>query len=161
MPRLLLLIFAISFALSSCETNPGVAAAFKKYRHEPNATAISIPGWLVRTAAGFIDLDSHEKALLRSVDRVKVLELDDPSVDFSEEFLARIKSHRDYEPWFTVRSRDENIHILGRSKGNEIRELIILVSGDENVLVYLKGHFDTAALQAYADKGPLDPYLVD
>ena len=129
--------------LTSCDNNSGVSEAFLKYSHQKGVTAITVPGWLISVGAKFADLSKDEKELLESIDKVKVLTIEDSDlnakVDFHKEFQFKINRNGEYEELLTVRDEEENVTIFGKMDDDIIKEMIVLVSGEENVMVYLKG----------------------
>lgn len=131
------------FVLTSCETNSGVSEAFSKYSHQKGVTTLTVPGWVIGLAASFGDLESTERDLLESIDKVKVLTVDDyelnARIDLHEEFHSKINKNQEYEELLTVRDKGENITIFGKMTENVISEMVILVGGNDNVLVYLRG----------------------
>lgn len=131
------------FIFTSCDTNPGVSAAFSKYSHEDGVTSITVPGWVIGIAANFADLSDEEQELLESIDKVKVLAIDDDElnarVDLHQEFNLKINKNNDYEELLTIRDDNENITIFGKMSEDLIHEMVILVGGADNAMIYLKG----------------------
>jgi len=150
------LLLVALIPLISCSTNRGVTAAFSEYAHEEGVTSVTVPGWVIRLGARFGDMEAEEKALLRSVKKVRVLAIEDQNLNdeanFYKEFYKKINYSGRFEELVHVRDDGDDIHILGLSKKDELRELIVLVSGDENVIVYLKGKFDPKKIKAMAMK---------
>jgi len=143
MKRIFLILIAAALFLVSCDDNPGVSKAFSKYGHERGVTSITVPGWVIGIAAKFGDLDEDERELLYSIDKVKVLSIEDNSlnshINLHQEFYTKINVKHDFEELLTVNNQNENVTIFGKMDGEVIREMVILVGGDDNALVYLKG----------------------
>jgi hypothetical protein len=142
--------------LSACSTNRAVQAAFSKYRNTEGVTAITVPGWVISLGMRIADLPQEERKLIGQIDKVKVLTVEDPTlnqyIDFHQEYYQRILAQKGYEDLVLVRENQENVSILGRFRGETLRELIVLVGGNENTLVYLRGKFEPSALQELIDK---------
>lgn len=157
MRRTILFLSVFLVTLSSCSTNRIVTEAFQKYKYVDGATSVTVPGWLISFGTYVADLSNEERQLIRGVDKVKVLTLDDPllnkGVDFYDEYYQKLRSQKGYEDLLMVRDNGENVGILGRFKKDVIRELIILVGGDENTMIYLKGKLDPAAIKKMIDSG--------
>jgi len=66
-------------------------------------------------------------------------------MNFVEE-INRGRLRDDYLLLLTVHESYEDVLILGRGSNGYIRDLIIAVGGDENVLVCIKGRMDTDLL---------------
>ena len=143
MKRIILILFAATFIFSSCDTNSGVSEAFSKYAHQEGVTSITVPGWLIALGAKIGDLSDEEQELLESIDKVKILSLEDSDlneeVDLHKEFQFKINQNGDYEELLTVRDREENVTIFGKMEENIITEMIVLVGGEDNAMIYVKG----------------------
>lgn len=129
--------------MGSCTTNPEINKAFVKYSHRKGVTSISVPGWVIGLASSFADLSEEEKDLLDGIDKVKVLAVENDElnerINLHEEFYKGINRNGDFEELLTVRENNENVTIFGKMDENVIREMVILVGGDDNALVYIKG----------------------
>lgn len=143
MKKILPFIVIALFIFTSCDTNTGVSEAFLKYAHREGVTSVSVPGWLISLGANFADLSEDERELLESIDKVKVLSLENGDfngeVNLNKEFKFKINPNGEYEELLTVNEEDENVTIFGKLDDDVITELIILVGGDDNAIVYVKG----------------------
>ena len=143
MKKIIPLFIAALFFLTSCDTNSGVSEAFLKYARQDGVTSVTVPGWLISLGSKFADLSEEERELLESIDKVKVLSLEDSDlngeVNLNKEFKFKINQKGEYEELLTVNDENENITIFGKMDDNVIKELIILVGGDDNAMVYVKG----------------------
>jgi len=143
---LFLLAFLILF--SSCEYNP-----FTKYRFKDGVTTITIPGWVIGMAANFGDIDKNERDLLHSIDKVRVLVVEDhelnAKINLHKEFSTKINRNKDYEELLSVQDQNENITIFGKMNENVITEMVILVGGDDNAMIYVRGEIDTETLKEF------------
>jgi hypothetical protein len=137
--------------LSSCEYNPGVSEAFTKYRFKDGVTTITIPGWVIGIAANFGDIDKNERDLLHSIDKVRVLVVEDhelnAKINLHKEFSTKINRNNDYEELLSVQDENDNITIFGKMEENVITEMVILVGGDDNALIYVRGEIDPEILK--------------
>lgn len=134
---LLLLLF------TACEYESGVSEAFTKYRFKEGVTTISVPGWLIHAAARWGDLDKNERELLQSIDKVKVLTIEDNDLNarsnLHKEFYNTIRENSELEELMVVRDGNDQVTIFGKTDDECIKELLILVGGDDNAMVYVKG----------------------
>jgi len=146
MKTISLLALAIMLLFTSCEYNPGVSEAFTKYRFKEGVTTITVPGWVIGLAANFGDVEKNERELLQSIDKVRVLVVEDndlnAKINLHKEFSTKINRNNDYEELMTVTDENENITIFGKMNENVITEMVVLVGGDDNALIYLKGEID-------------------
>ena len=164
MKKIFYILIIMALASVSCTDNSAVNMAFVKYGHKKGVTSITVPGFVVRFAAKVGDLNREERELLRSIDKVKVLAVEDHQlnieIDLHGEFYQKMNRNGEYEELFNVRDKDENVTIYGKMDGDEeIRELIVLVGGDENALIYLKGRFNAEMLNKHVKFGYPDNLL--
>jgi len=163
MKRIFLILIAVAFFLISCETNPGVSKAFSKYAHERGVVSITVPGWVIGIAAKFADLDKDERELLNSIDKVKVMSIEDDElnsrINLHKEFRDKINANHEFEELLTVNDQDENVTIFGKMDGKIIKEMVILVGGEENAMVYLKGEIKPELLDNKIDLSHPDKFL--
>ena len=164
MKRILIILAASAFLFTSCNTNPpGVSKAFSKYSHEDGVTSITVPGWLIGIAGKIGDLDKEERELLDCIDKVKVLAIENDElnarINLHEEFYSHINKNSDYEELLTVSDDRENVTIFGKMNEGVITEMVILVGGDENVMVYLKGEIKPELLNSKIDLSDPDKFL--
>ena len=146
MKPIVLFSLAIIFLLTSCEYNPGVSEAFTKYRFKEGVTTITVPGWVIGMASRFADIDDNERDLLNCIDKVRVLVVEDDDlnarINLHQEFSSKINKNNDYEELMTVNDDNENITIFGKMDENVISEMVILIGGDDNAMIYVKGEID-------------------
>jgi hypothetical protein len=128
---------------------PAVNRLFASYHGETDVMSLYIPGFLCRLGAALGDMDDAERELLYSIRSIRILVSENPELNQHVNFVEEINSRRlgdDYVLLLTVHESDEDVLILGRENNGHIRDLIIAVGGDENVLVYIKGRMDTDLL---------------
>ena len=146
MKKIYFILISTFFLLSSCDYNPGVSEAFTKYRFKDGVTTITVPGWVIHLAASFGDLEESERDLLESIDKVRILAIDDydlnARVNLNKEFAKHINPNNDFETLMTVKNDDEDVTIFAKMNDNVIHEMVVLVGGDDNALVYIKGRID-------------------
>jgi hypothetical protein len=163
MRRILFILVATLFLFTACDTNPGVSKAFAKYSHKEGVTSVTVPGWLISIGASFGDLSKEERDLLDCIDKVKVLAIENDDlnarINLHKEFHAEINKNQEYEELLTVRDKDENVTIFVKMDENVIEEMIILVGGDDNVMVYLKGEIKPEMINNTIDLSHPDKFL--
>ncbi|HSO88009.1 MAG TPA: DUF4252 domain-containing protein [Draconibacterium sp.] len=163
MKSILFFLLAAFFLLSSCEYNPGISEAFTKYRFKDGVTTITIPGWVIGIAANFGDLEKNERELLHSIDKVRVLVVEDDDlnakINLHKEFSTKINKKNDYEELMTVRDDNEDITIYGKMDENVITEMIILVGGYDNAMIYVKGEIEPELINDQIKISDKDKFL--
>lgn len=155
MKRILPILALVVFLFTSCDYESGVSDAFRKYRGEDGITTITVPGWVISLASHFGDLEDSERELLESIDKVRVLTVEDDDLNaqlnLHKEFYSAIKKEGDYEELLVVREKDEKVTIFGRIDDEVIKEMVVLVGGDDNVMVYVKGEISPELISDQMD----------
>lgn len=151
MKKLSLILVVALFLFTSCEYNPGVSEAFTKYRFKDGVTTISVPGWVIGLAANIGEMDDDERELLQSIDKVRILVVEDETlnreINLHQEFSSKINRKNKYEELLTVNDKNENITIYGIMDEEVITEMVILVGGDDNALIYVRGEISPDLLK--------------
>ncbi len=132
---------------------------YQKYKGEKGVVSIWIPGVAMKLAASIADLEEEEEAFLRSVKSIRVLTIDDnslyPGVNFTRE--ANISAgDNGYELMVQVNDGGEDVMILGREKNGKLKDMLILVGGEENVMVHIKGRMNADMIGSLAQIAGLD-----
>jgi len=153
MKKLLLSAIILTFGISLFAQPAGFDRLYYQYKGEEGVVALRIPGFVMKLAGSIADLDHEEKVLLRSLRSVTVLTIDEtdlyPGVNFTEE----INFHRmrdGYQLLMEVHDGEEDVIIAAREKNGKIRDLIVVVGGDDNVLVHVRGRMDSDLLENLA-----------
>jgi hypothetical protein len=157
MKKLILSLLIISFGFTLFAQPGGFDRLYYKYKGEEGVVAIKVPGFVMRLAASIGDLDREEKALLKSMPSVTVLTIEDsylyPGLNFTEEINLRSDQ---YKLLMEVHEKDEDVLIAARTKNGKIRDLIVVVGGDENVLVHVRGRMESDLLENLAEVAGID-----
>ena len=157
------ILISVLFLFTSCSYEPGVSEAFTKYRFKDGVTTITVPGWVISLAAGFADLEESEREILDCIDKVRVIAVEDNDlnarVDLHKEFYEKINKKGDYEELLVVREQNESVTIFGKMDENVIKKMVVLVGGDDNALVYIKGEIRPELLNDKIDLTDPDKFL--
>jgi hypothetical protein len=150
MKKLAFIFAGLLFLMASCSYEPGVSEAYNKYRFNDGVTTISVPGWAIRLIAGLNEMDETDREILESIDKVKVIAVEDDDlnarINLHEEFYERIHEKGKYEELMVVRNENESVTIFGVMEDDVISEMLILVGGDDNAMVYVKGEISPELL---------------
>jgi hypothetical protein len=163
MNKLLVLPVVVFLIFSSCEYESGVSEAFTKYRFKEGVTSITIPGWVIGLASNFGDLQKEERELLRCIDKVRILTIEDNDLNartnFHKEFYRSISQNPELEELLVVRDGDEQVTIFGKASEKSIDELLILVGGDDNAMIYVKGRLKPELVSDLINNGSHQGFL--
>ena len=141
----------------------GTEMLYQKYRGEEGVVAIRVPGIVMRLAAGIADLERDEARLLRSIRSLRVLTIEEadlyPDVNFVRE--ARFNpDHSGYNVMVQVHDSGEDVLIMGREKRGKLKDILILVGGDENVMVHIKGRMNADMIGSIAKVAGIDKKII-
>lgn len=104
--------------------------------------SIKIPGFVVKIGRLFVEKGSDEKEILKCVGGIRVLTVEDDElnkkINLFEETENTFERHG-FMPLLSVRQSDQDIRIAAREKRGKLRRLIIVMGGDENVMLLIKG----------------------
>ena len=159
MKKLLFSAIILIFGVSLFAQPAGFDRLYYEYKGEEGVMALKIPGFVMKLAASMADLDREEKKLLKSLRSVTVLTIEDdhlyPGVNFTEEInLSNMRGG--YKLLMEVHDGDEDVIIAAREKDGKLRDLIVVVGGDENVLVHVRGRMDSDLLENLAGVAGVD-----
>lgn len=159
MKKLILSALIITMGVSLFAQPAGFDRLYYNYKGEEGVVALRIPGFLMKLAGSIADLDREEKQLLRSLRSVTVLTIEEtdlyPDVNFTEEVdLSRMRGG--YQMLLEVHDGDEDVVIAAREKKGKITDLIVVVGGDENVLVHVRGRMQSDLLENLAEVAGVD-----
>ena len=127
----------------------GYHDVYRTYKGEEGVVALHIPGFLLKFAGMCAGLEHDERELVRCLKSVTVLTIEDdhlyPGVNFTREMdISHMKDN--YNVLMEVHDGDEDVIIAVREKKGKITDLIVVVGGDDNVLVHVRGRMESDLL---------------
>jgi hypothetical protein len=158
MKHLSFLILGLIFFFASCQNEKPVAMAFAKYSSHDGVTSITVPGFLISLASKISSIPEEERELLQGMSKVKILTIDNPElnrkVNFHEEFYAMLSKGK-YEELLRISDPGNDVTIMGIMDDDfTIREMVILVGGDDNAMIYVKGKLHPEMINKLAFNSP-------
>ena len=130
-----------------------IESLYQRYRGEQGVVSVYLPGFVMRLAGAIADLENEERELLRSIRSLRVLTIEEPGryphTDFVRE-AKLMKLPSGYQTMVEVNSEGEHVRILAREKRGRVRDLLILVGGEENTMVYIRGRMNADLFGALA-----------
>jgi hypothetical protein len=159
MRKLILASLILALGTTLFAQPAGFDRLYYEYKGEEGVVALRVPGIVMKLAGSIADLDREEKALLKSLRSVTVLTIEEshlyPGVNFTEEVnLSNMKNG--YKMLLEVHEDGEDVIIAAREKNGKLRDLIIIVGGNDNVLVHVRGRMDSNLLENLADVAGVD-----
>jgi len=153
MKKILLIAILIALAAPLLSQPAGVDRLYYTYKGEKGVVSLRIPGFLLRLAGCIADLDPAERQLVRSLRSVTILTIEDnthyPGLNFTDEVNVN-RMRGGYQLLMEVHQEGEDVVIAAREQNGKIRDLILLVGGNENVLVRVRGRMNSDLLESLA-----------
>ena len=63
------------------------------------------------------------------------------------------------EELLVVRDGEEQVTIFGKTEGETIEEMLILIGGDDNAMIFLKGRLKPELISSLIEKNKADGFL--
>lgn len=159
MKKLILAALIITLGVSLYAQPAGFNRLYYTYKGEEGVVALRVPGFIMKLAGAIADLDREERQLLRSLRSITVLTIEEPDLYPGVNFAEEVNPHRmngDYQLLLEVHDGDEDVIIAAREKNGKIRDLIVVVGGDDNVLVHIRGRMHSDLLENLAEVSGID-----
>ena len=145
MKKLLILLIALIPLMGMAQKSP-IDKLFEKYANKDGLTTVNISGALLGFAS---KMDSGPEAdLLSDLEGVRILAVDDDDLNQELDFYKELekdgffKDH-DYEVLMEVTEKDEVVRFFAReTNGGKFSELLLVVGGDDNALISIRGIID-------------------
>ena len=149
----------ISFALmANAQTDP-VNEMFDRYASQEGFTVVNLSGDLFNMLSNMDKDDPDLQKLAGSVSDFKILVHEGKrSPDFPgfHELVYNKLDKKDYKELMTVKESTQSVNFLVKEDGGFISELLMIVSGDDDVLMRMKGHFKMSDLAGLAKSMHVD-----
>jgi len=155
MKRVALLILAVIFPAFIMAQNSAVDKLFAKYQGKKGITTVSISPELFKmvNALGIEEIEEQDFPLDK-VASVKILTIEDEDgyegVNFYEEIKKDLNVD-DFEEVMTVNDGGEVVRMWMKVDNKAVSEFLLIVGGDDNVLIYVTGNFNMNDLEELAD----------
>ncbi|MFO7668923.1 MAG: DUF4252 domain-containing protein [Bacteroidales bacterium] len=149
-------LFAIAAALPAflIAQNSAVDNLFNKYKGKEGVTTVQISPELFRVmnALEIDDLDNSEIPFDK-VASVKILTIEDEEtnqgVNFYDEIRGELKTG-DFAEVMTVDDGGETVRMWMKADKAAVKEFLLIVGGEDNVLIYITGNFNMNDLEELA-----------
>jgi len=124
--------------------NPAVDKLFNKYQGKDGFTTVLVNKEIFKLISS---VEKEEKELDQPLDKItgiKILAQEDDSVMQGLNFYDELKKDLDFSDYMelvVVKEKDQDVWIVAREKNGRMAELLIIVGGEDNVLVWIQGDF--------------------
>lgn len=145
----LVLMFAMQGAFAQ---NNAIEKYFQKYEDKESFTSVYVSEYMFSLFAD-IDMEKAEDKevmeILQGLKSLQVLTTDENGKKYYEEAIQLI-NQKEYKMLMKVKDGDTNVRFLIKKEGNEVKELLLLVGGDEFVLLSIVGNINLKKISKLA-----------
>jgi len=155
MKRVVLFILVVAFPTFMMAQNSAVDKLFAKYQGKKGVTTVNISPELFQmvNAMGIEELEDQDLPLDK-VASVKILTIEDEEGWEDVNFYNEIKKDLnvdDFEEVMTVNDGGEVVRMWMKVDKKTVSEFLLIVGGDDNVLIYITGNFNMNDLEELAE----------
>ena len=154
MKRVILLFVAVALPALMIAQNSAVDNLFNKYKGKDGVTTVQISPELfqIMNAMDIEEVDNHDIPFDK-VASVKILTIEDEEtnegVNFYDEIKGELKTD-DFAEVMTVDDGGETVRMWMKADKAVVSEFLLIVGGDDNVLIYITGNFNMNDLEGLA-----------
>ena len=144
MKKIILISLMLLIPVVILAQNPAVDKLFNKYQGKDGFTTVLINKEIFKLISS---TEKEEKAMdepLEKISGIKILAQEDDSVMEGLNFYDELKEDIDfseYKELIVVKEKNQDVWIVARENNGRIAELLIIVGGEDNVLVWIQGDF--------------------
>lgn len=144
---LMTLILLIPLWTIAQDTSP-IDKLFSKYANKDGFTTVNISGKLLSFASKFDDSKSKETAMLEKLSGIRILSVEDKGLNKGLNFYKELEAdgffrNNSYEALMEITDKNEVLRFYGRSGGGgKLSELLLVIGGDDNTLISIRGVID-------------------
>ncbi len=155
MKKVIVFILAIAFPGFLMAQNSAVDKLFQKYQGKHGITTVNISPELFQmvNAMGIEELEEQEFPMDK-VTSVKILTIEEEEgwegVNFYEEIKNELNVD-DFAEVLTVNDGGEVVRMWMKADKDAVKEFLLIVGGDDNVLIYITGDFNMKDLESLAE----------
>lgn len=146
---ILVLLFAMQGAFAQ---NNAIEKYFQKYEDKESFTSVYVSEYMFSLFAD-IDMKNEEDKevmeILQGLKSLQVLTTEEDGKKYYEEAIKLI-NQKEYKMLMKVKDGDTNVRFLIKKEGNEVKELLLLVGGDEFVLLSIMGNINLKKISKLA-----------
>ena len=147
MKRLMMMMAMLVPMALAAQKSP-VDKLFEKYANQKGFTTVNISGKLLGFA-GKMDTGNPETTkMLSNLTGIRILSVEDDALNQQLDFYKELESsgffrNNDYESLMDVTEENEVVRFYAKDAGGgKISELLLVVGGDDNALISIRGLID-------------------
>jgi hypothetical protein len=139
--------------------NPAVEKLFDKYQGKDGFTTVLVTKDAFKVLS---DMKSEEGELdepLKKINEVKILVEEDEDEISGLNFYDELKqdmNFTEYKELIVVKEKDQDVWIIARENEGRFSELLVIVGGEDNVLIWVEGDFTFEELAGLSEIGNIE-----
>lgn len=137
----LLLLFVCTVIANFISGQKSIDALFDRYAGKDGFVTVTVNGNLLKLLACH-DEDKEDNPVTANISEIRILAQEDKDLKV-ENFYELVKKDirlNDYEEFMRVKETDQDLRMLVRTEGNRFREFLLIVGGDDNAVIQVKGN---------------------
>ena len=155
MKRVVLFILIVAFPAFIIAQNSAVDKLFAKYQGKQGVTTVNISPELFQmvNAMGIEEIEEQDFPMDK-IASVKILTIEDDEGYEGVNFYDEIKKDLDVDDFaevLTVNDGGEVVRMWMKADKEVVSEFLLIVGGDDNVLIYITGDFNMKELEELAE----------
>ena len=155
MKKVVLFILVVAFPAFMMAQNGAVDKLFAKYKGKQGITTVSISPELFQmvNAMGIDELEEQDFPMDK-IASIKILTIEDEEGYEGVNFYEEIKKDLDVSDFAEVMTVDDGgevVRMWMKIDKNTVSEFLLIVGGDDNVLIYITGDFNMNDLEELAE----------
>ena len=136
----LVLGFAVIVFTIHTSAQDAVNDVFDQFAGKEGFTTVNITGEMLNMMVEMDKCHGRQDNLSTKINEIKILVQEEGSgVNFHELIYDQI-NRNEYKELMTVKESNESVNMLAKELNGTITEFLLIVSGDENVLISIKGN---------------------
>ena len=158
MKKIALFIPVLLLPLLLTAQNTPIDKLFNKYSGKEGFTTVLVTEDMFKVISNLEEEKGDIEGSLGKVQRVRVIAQEDEANVEGVNFMEELKGVEfdDYKELVVVKEADQEVLVLAKEEDGKIRELLVIVGGEDNVLVSVEGKFTMEDLEALGDLDGLD-----
>jgi hypothetical protein len=149
----LILVPALAFA-----QNKAVDNLFNKYQGQDGFTTVLVNPEMFKLISSMETQEEPISEPLENITGVKILVQEEEEGMEGINFYDELKQDLDFSAYVelvVVKEKDQDVWIIAKENNGSMQELLVIVGGEENVLVWIEGDF---TFEELAELGKLDGF---
>ena len=152
----ILVLFLVS-ALATAQ-NKAVDNLFNKYQGKDGFTTVLVNPQMFKLISSMETSEEEISEPLENITGVKILVQEEEEGMEGINFYDELKADMDFSAYVelvVVKEKDQDVFIIAKEKNGSMEELLVIVGGEENVLVWIEGDF---TFEELAQLGKIDGF---